>query len=269
MLKNKMGFKKFSKQTMTICFHEFNQSLKDWKVLLILILLLATLIGSLFLIDDVQERLNDASKKQNYRAHKDINVYDLIGREFGNPNFFVPFFVLAIILPLAIAFMFFDSVSSERQYNSIRYLITRVSHESIIFGKFLSNLFIIAPTILLFYIIAMFHIHYKLLEPLNFASVFYPWFFFSFYSAAIISFILFLSTFPKKPIRAIGLGIVGLLLMALFISNEKLKWLSVFYYLKDSVIGSLEQQFFNIMMLVIFSAVFLILGIIKLRRSDL
>jgi len=264
-----MSFKEATRQIGVIFSHELKQSFKDWKVVLILLVYLSLFVGSIYLVDFAEDRVNYIRERQSLGRARSIDLFDAIESEYGSLNFFFPFAVSLIVIPLVVLFLSFNVISSERYYNSIRYLVSKVSRFSVLLGKFLSHVFIMLFAILIFNIIGAVYIYFKLGEPLIFVNLFYSWLFLTLYSMALISFITFLSTFTRRSFTSIGLGIFGLIIMHYLLSSDWLKWFSIFHYLKDSIKGFSERVVINFAMMVVFTVVFVFLGHVKLKRTDL
>ncbi|NQU98730.1 ABC transporter permease subunit [Candidatus Woesearchaeota archaeon] len=264
-----MNLKETARQTGVIFSYELKQSFKDWKVVLILFIYIAFLVGSLYLVDTVEGRVNEMRARDYRGTASSLDLHRAIENEFGSLNFIVPFIVSFVVIPLTVLFLTFDVISSERYHNSIRYLITRTSTFSILIGKFLANLFVMFLATFVFYVFSGVYFFFKFNETLTFWNMFYPWIFLTFFSAAMISFITFLSTFPKSSAKALGLGFVGIIVMNYMLSVDWLKWFSIFNYLRNSFRGTPKQFLTNFVGMSVLTVVFLILANIKLKRTDL
>ncbi|MBC8495786.1 ABC transporter permease subunit [archaeon] len=257
------------RQTGVIFSHEFKQAFKSWKVLLIIILYIALLFGCLFMFDFAEDKINDMREQQSYGRAGDVDLYRDVEREFGSLGFIIPLLVSLVLIPFAVLFMTFYAVSSERNFNSIRYLASRVNRFSIIFGKLLSYIVVMLISVLIFYALGSLYVHFKMGDTIVFQQFLYSFVFLTIYSMALISLIIFISSLVKKPFSSLGWGLIGFVIMYVLMFIWELKWISIFYYIREPLAGFSSTAAINMLAFLIFTIVFLGLTYWKIGRTDL
>lgn len=286
-----MNFRKSCNQIKTIFFFELKQSFKNWKFILILIICALALFGSLKIVGEFEYFVNkniDYNRDENSvivgpfddyveeevvnprpDVPQTVNMFDELRKEFGSLNILIPLMLGFLLFPLIVFLLGFDLISSERTNNSIRYLLSRTSRLSILLGKFFANAVVLSGTIIIFFIASNIYLKYRINEIIHLKSMILPLIFLIMYSLSLLSLMLFTSSFSKRIWSSILLGILGIVLMLLFLSNSWLAWLSIFHNLSVMLGEISKDKILNLLRLFGLSGLFFFLAWWKLERSDL
>ena len=120
---------------LVLLSHDFYSYFVQWKAMLALVMLLITMLLGFSLGDAVNEKLQE--------KNLGIDVYKNLENEYGSLDIFIPFILSLLFLPIVILILSYNSISEERQNNTIRYYILRISRVSFLLSKILSLLCII------------------------------------------------------------------------------------------------------------------------------
>ncbi|MDD2439646.1 MAG: ABC transporter permease [Methanosarcinaceae archaeon] len=196
----------------------------------------------------------------------------------------VPYSLISYLLVLALGPFFvliiaFDSISSEIETGSIRYIISKVQRSSFILGKGVS--LFLGFTIVLSGIAFICLIYqYFADNAIQFEKIFFFWLGSLFYLGSFISIFLFISTLSanNKISFVMSLVFLGILIYFYLQGGESLlKYLSPYSYgidnlkiLKESQIKTEFTGFFkNLFFLFLYTLSFLSLSLFAMKRRDL
>ncbi|MBU0665997.1 MAG: ABC transporter permease subunit [Nanoarchaeota archaeon] len=275
--------KSFFKEISIILFQDFKQSVKNWKIILIILLYLAALFGSLMLVDKVEAELNKQEVKDSKQLYDSYGagVQEFEETEFENHNLLleaqdkygslhvlVPLIIGFVILPFIILFVGFDIVSADRFTNSLRHLVSRINRLPIIIGKFISLNLVLFFTTIIFYIISNLYLKFKLDLVIPVKELIHPFVFLILYSAALLSIVTLASTLTKKPFSSLALGVLFLIVSIWILSFDKISFLSVFANFKILFNESLNVKLLNLLRLFLISIVCFAVACFKFERMD-
>ncbi len=186
---------------------------------------------------------------------------------FFKPSNIVPFpisityYLLFITIPILAVLLGHDAISSEIENQHIRCIISKISRNSFILGKFISLLIIMSSLILLLllsatlYSFARFHQFYS---PLIF------FFYLVFYSAGICAIVICFSSLFSKISTALFAKLIFFLIL-LYFSTIQLEKISIFHYMNN--VFSLE--FLPMIIFSIYLLIFLSCSLLIFRVRDL
>ena len=251
--------KEFIRETKVIMIDEAVQSLKNKKVLFIL------LIYALLLFIGIKKRvlISQAS------ALILTNFFFFFG-EIPFP-LLLSFFVSIIALPLFSLLLAYDSISSEVYAKSIRNIAYMAGRTSIFLGKFFAIFFINILVNLAVSLFAIFYIFFKTGD-LFLADGLILWLYLALFSFYFVSLTMLASTITNKPSKSLFLGFFLFLILFLFHFKKNLLWASPYHYYKNGfyiLMHNFPKIWNSVLVMAGFSIFFVIISLIVFKRKDL
>lgn len=233
----------------------------DWKAIVAVLILLLSLYSSVLLSDEVSKQFKDGGI--------DDSIYDMIDKDFGSLNAFLPFALSVFLIPLVTLIISFDAIAAYRQVNTMRFYIKRVKRVTFLSSKILANFILLFVLLGLFFLYANIFFYYKLSYPININAFLFVWGLLSVYSLAFITFYTFISSLTRRTVSALMLCFLGLLFMLFVYSVPGLKFFSVFNFMGNFLKMSSSMKFNMLISLIGYSIIFYLLTWLKIERSDL
>lgn len=229
---------------LTICLHEFKNLFKSIRSIIIIFLMLSVTLGAASLLERFQQEIQELGMGGVY----------IIGL----------FALLMIAGPLFVVSLSHDIINKEIHSRTIRFLVTKVSREKIILGKFFGVFLFwfscLTISVLLLIPFSKTFYYMELLDLIIFISYF-------------IALVLFLSTVITKPGLTMFIGIVlSLILPILGVwsiltpDNLVLKIVNLatpYYYLSE------EGSWLVYVMLPLLTVFLVVASLFILKRRDL
>jgi ABC-2 type transport system permease protein len=211
--------------------------------------------------------------------HYSIYVPFLFQNFRGIPYTLISYLVVLFIGPFMVMITSFDSVSSEIETGSIRYVISKVHRSSFILGKFL---FLFLVSISVSSVIALISLiqQYSVGNAFQFENTGLFWIFSNLYLGCFISIFLLISTLSDNnkisfTVSAIFLGI--LIFFYLKGDSNYLKFLTPFYYGANNIDFmtdfSFKAEYLRILeslfSMLLYISVYLSMSLVAIKRRDL
>ena len=240
--------------------HDFYSYFVQWKAMLALVMLLITMLLGFSLGDAVNEKLQE--------KNLGIDIYKNLENEYGSLDIFIPFILSLLFLPIVILILSYNLISEERQNNTIRYYILRISRFSFLLSKIISLFLVLLLVLGIFFLITNIVLMFKLDTPFNFSGFFHPWLYLSIYSLGLISFYTFLSSFLKSSALSLFLSFGGLLFLIFAWEINLISWFSIFTHINIDFAES-STKLLSYFKFIIYSFVFFLLSWFNIERVDL
>lgn len=226
----------------TICLREFKSLFKSIRSIIIIIFMLGVTLGSAKLLSKWSSELQDVGLDNAYMG----GLYIL----------------LLLAGPIFVTSLSHDVINRETHSRTMRFLVTKLSRDEIVIGKFLGvSLFwfvcILLSLIMLIPFAKTFYFA-ELIESVIFITYF-------------VALFLFISTLINKPGLSIFLGIILSITLPVLgiwgMVSKEIIFLRIFSYLTPYFYVGQEQSFY-VYFIPILSLVFLLSSIIILRKRD-
>jgi len=231
-----------------ILYNELRGSIKEKKVFLIIILVLA-LAFLVQLSSDLQIILFLFFKP------KSVENFTIV----------IAYYSLVILLPVFAILLSYDLISEETEKKTIRLIATKVSRQGIFVAKLLYPIIITSIITIIILVLTSIYAYFKL-EQSIFTQILIAIIFLSSYALTFISLSFFSSTITNKENSSLLLSII-LLIAFLVINNiDNISYLSPFYY---TARGLTKLWFDPTLFMICFSLVFILLSFKIFRRKDL
>lgn len=176
----------------------------------------------------------------------------------------LPFYVSAFLIPLLALLLAYDSISAERQENSIRFLASRIDRSSILLGKFLAAaILLISINFISYFALALnefFSSNQWLMKDFMLAFSFL-----SVYSLCFLSIGFLASTITKKPSTSLWVALTINSTLTLLLITNLLEFINPLHYIGKFLKGTYTGFY----ILGSYTIIIYIITNIILKRMDL
>lgn len=226
----------------TICLREFKSLFKSVRSIIIIVFMMGVTLGSAKLLSNFSSELEEVGLDNAYMA----GLYIL----------------LLLVGPLFVTSLSHDVINRETHSRTMRFLVTKLSRDKIVIGKFLG--------VSLFWFVC---ILVSLILVIPFAKTFY---YFEVIQSTIfityfVALFLFFSTIISKPGLSMFLGIVLSILLPILgiwgMVSKDLIFLKIFSYITPYYYVGQDQSFY-VFFILILTFVFLFASIKMIRKRD-
>ncbi|MDY0388202.1 MAG: ABC transporter permease [Methanolobus sp.] len=212
--------------------------------------------------------------------HYSASILSLFSNNINDiPYHLIVYLVVLFIGPFIILITSFDSVSSEMETGSIRYIISKIDRTSFILGKFLALFVVFTSAAFVVAVIGQIYLYFSS-NVFQIEKSIVLWVFSSLFLGCFISIFLFVSTLSINSKTSFIMSVVflGILVFLFFQGDDSyLKYLTPYFYgvqnmkILSGFTNEIEytKVLTSIFSMLLYKTVFLSMSLVALKRRDL